>query len=142
MSNRTQNDTTVGDRLQSERKRLKMSLVAFGDAVGVSKTTQVMYEADTRAPDTNYLARAATVGVDSVYVLAGARSEMSQYAIRETVEIVSGLVQWSAEQRLHPPAEQLIAMFEVTLRQRFAPETEPGFNRYARTFDVLYKARA
>lgn len=68
---------SVGDRLREERERLDMSQTAFGEKGGVTKKTQMLYEAGERFPDAAYLAAVAQVGADVQYVITGIRSEMA-----------------------------------------------------------------
>jgi transcriptional regulator with XRE-family HTH domain len=54
-----------------ERLRLGLSQTALADLGGVSKATQVAYEAGTTRPDSAYLAQVATAGVDVCWLLTG-----------------------------------------------------------------------
>lgn len=65
---------TIGERLREERERLGMSQTEFGSLADVTKATQINYEAGRRAPDVEYLAQVATVGVDVRYVITGERA--------------------------------------------------------------------
>lgn len=67
--------TDFFDRLKEERKRLGMNQTEFGSVAGVKKDAQLNYESGARAPDTNYLAAIATVGVDVAYLLTGTRTK-------------------------------------------------------------------
>lgn len=69
---------SIGDRLREERGRLKMSQPAFGEAGGVTKKTQMLYESGERFPDARYLAAIAAIGVDVAYVVTGARMAPAQ----------------------------------------------------------------
>lgn len=61
----------AGERLKAERKRIGLSQEAFGGACGVKKNAQNSYEAGKRAPDMAYLAAAARLGVDVMFVITG-----------------------------------------------------------------------
>jgi phage repressor protein C with HTH and peptisase S24 domain len=63
----------IGDRLRVERLRLRLGQSDFAAKVGVSKTTQFNYETGGRAPDAVYLHTAFELGVDTHYVVTGAR---------------------------------------------------------------------
>lgn len=52
---------------------MALSQTDFGRAAGVGLKTQFNYEIGVRAPDTEYLAKAAALGVDIRYVITGAR---------------------------------------------------------------------
>lgn len=69
---------TFGGRLRAERSRLSLNQTEFGEACGVTKFSQVNYEGDKRSPDSAYLAAAADIGADVLYILTGVRSNLSQ----------------------------------------------------------------
>lgn len=81
-----------GERLREERERLNLSQAAFGEIGGVLKRAQIHYEKGERIPDAGYLAAIAGVGVDTVYLLTGRRSDAA------SVPAISDL----------PPDEQLL----------------------------------
>jgi len=62
---------SIGERLRSERLRLGLSQPALGEVAGVTKKTQMLYEAGERFPDAEYLAAIATAGADVLYVVTG-----------------------------------------------------------------------
>ncbi|APC15116.1 transcriptional regulator [Pseudomonas frederiksbergensis] len=62
---------TISVRLKEERSRLKLSQTDLGAAGGVGKTTQINYEKGVGSPDAKYLAAAASLGVDVLYVITG-----------------------------------------------------------------------
>lgn len=64
----------VSARLRAERERLKLKQEEFAEQMGVSRTSQSNYERGERSPDLDYLAKAATLGVDALYVITGNRS--------------------------------------------------------------------
>ena len=63
-----------GARLAEERKRLGLKQAEFAVLAGTDMPKQSLYENDHRALRAAYLARAATTGVDPLYVLTGQRS--------------------------------------------------------------------
>lgn len=65
---------TIGERLKSERERLKLSQPEFAQLGGVGKLSQIRYESGERSPDGNYLSLLSNHGVDIVYVLTGVRT--------------------------------------------------------------------
>lgn len=62
---------SIGERLRDERGRLGLTQPALAAVGGVTKKTQVLYEAGERSPDAVYLAAVAAIGVDVLYVLTG-----------------------------------------------------------------------
>ena len=61
----------LGERLLAERTRLGLSQADLAALGGVGKTTQLAYEKGTRNPDSDYLVKVASQGVDVTYVLLG-----------------------------------------------------------------------
>lgn len=64
---------TFGQRLRYERDRLGLSQADFAERGGVRRTTQHIYESDTRVPDLNYLERVQEAGADLAYLVLGER---------------------------------------------------------------------
>lgn len=63
----------IAHRLKEERQRLQMSQSAFAAMVGVHRNTQRKYESGERKPDAGYFTAIGSLGVDSGYVVTGAR---------------------------------------------------------------------
>lgn len=66
----------IGDRLKQERERLGLNQTDFSAKAGASKNTQYNYEKGERSPDANYLAAAAALGVDVLFVVTGERKAL------------------------------------------------------------------
>ena len=66
-------DAEIGGRLKKERERVGLTVVAFAEATGVSKSTQIKYEAGETSPAASYLVRALRLGVDVMFVMTGAQ---------------------------------------------------------------------
>lgn len=60
-----------GTRLRNERVRLGYTQTEWAKSCGVSKTSQVSYEAGTYKPDVAYLTGAVELGADPLYLLVG-----------------------------------------------------------------------
>lgn len=63
----------IGERLREERERLGLTQESLGNAAGVQKLAQHKYEKGDRPPNALYLAGAAAVGIDVLYVITGSR---------------------------------------------------------------------
>ena len=63
-----------GTRLSEERKRIGLNQTAFGKIGGVTKTSQLNYEAGERSPNVDYWQAIASAGADVQYILTGVRS--------------------------------------------------------------------
>lgn len=65
---------SFGDRLRAERTRLGLSQTDFAALAGVTKKTQMLYEADERVPDANYLASIFKGSADVNFILTGQKT--------------------------------------------------------------------
>lgn len=61
-------------RLQEERKRLGLNQTEFGAIGGVSRRTQLSYEANESSPNIKYWESIAKIGADVQYILTGLHS--------------------------------------------------------------------
>ncbi len=64
-----------GKRLRDERLRLKKNQTDFALKGGVTKKTQMLYEAGSRSPDADYLTAIEAAGADVTYLLTGVDAE-------------------------------------------------------------------
>lgn len=87
--------STFGQRLKEERERLRLSQVDFASLGGAKKHSQINYEADRTAPDTDYLAALRLHGVDVVYVLTGERSAPAPDLVRKVHETYADVLAFS-----------------------------------------------
>jgi transcriptional regulator with XRE-family HTH domain len=84
------------ERLREARMRLGLKQSELAEHGEVSRVTQVSYETDATAPNTDYLRRVQAVGVDIPFVLFGEDVELAEKAgahidwklVRESVEAV------------------------------------------------------
>lgn len=67
--------SSIGARLRSERERLGLGQLELAEAGGVNRNSQGAYEKGERLPDAGYLAAAAVLGVDALYVITGVRQQ-------------------------------------------------------------------
>ena len=63
------------DRLKEERERIGLTQEQMGEAGGVRKQAQHLYEKGERKPDAEYLMRVHSAGVDVTYLLTGLRGQ-------------------------------------------------------------------
>lgn len=83
---------TMGERLKEERQRIGVNQTVLAEKCGVTKNTQLAYEKGDRNPDTSYLAAAAALGVDVLYLITGQRLPVSESVLSgEEMEIVDHL---------------------------------------------------
>lgn len=76
------------DRLREERDRLGMTQEMLGEAGGVKKQAQSLYESGKRTPDAEYLERVYRAGVDVTYLLTGRRSVDGGYSTGASVTVL------------------------------------------------------
>jgi|CXWL01.1.fsa_nt_gi transcriptional regulator with XRE-family HTH domain len=72
-------DSQFGERLRSERKRLKMTIESFATELGIARNTQINYESGATTPDADYLARSAQIGVDLATLFGAAPGKAEKY---------------------------------------------------------------
>ena len=76
---------TMGERLKEERQRIGVNQTVLAEKCGVTKNTQLAYEKGDRNPDTAYLAQAASLGVDILYLVTGERKPVPTESISAEV---------------------------------------------------------
>lgn len=86
----------LGKLLRQERLRLGFTQTQLAEVGGVSKATQVAYEADSTKPHAEYLSHVAGVGVDVAWLLTGHRARQGVqwdllFEIRDLID------EWAAE---------------------------------------------
>lgn len=81
-----EHSVSIGERLREERNRLGLSQPAWGEIAGVTKKTQMLYEAGERMPDAAYLSAVASAGADVQYIVTGIRS--TQALTADEVELI------------------------------------------------------
>lgn len=64
---------SVSERLAEERRRLGLTQEEMADACGVTGRSQINYEKHDRPLNSLYLAEAAAVGINVLYVITGSR---------------------------------------------------------------------
>lgn len=74
MSRKSQITRPLGKNLREERRRLGLNQSELAQIGGVSKATQVAYEADSTRPDSDYLSLVSEAGVDVCWLLTGRRA--------------------------------------------------------------------
>ena len=111
-------DNILSSSLKIERRRLGMTLQQMADVGGVSRSSQVGYEAGARVPDAAYLKKIAAGGADIFFVLYGER----QPADRATPfdwelhdRVLHTIEGWLTERNLTIPFEKRMALLRLFL---------------------------
>jgi len=96
MSDKCKETRLFGKKIRSERQRLGLTQAALAETGGVSKATQVAYEADATRPDIGYLSRIAEAGVDVLWLATDRRatSEVDWDLVDEVLELIE---EWASE---------------------------------------------
>ncbi|WP_186764379.1 transcriptional regulator [Pistricoccus aurantiacus] len=76
-----------------------MNQADFAALAEVTKKTQMLYESDKRSPKADYLAAAATAGVDVLYVLTGQRSTSETGLAQDEAALLDNYRKTSPERR-------------------------------------------
>lgn len=122
-----------------------MSQEAFGEAAGVGKNTQSNYERDKRAPDTDYLSKAASLGVDVQYVVTGTPTKVKPgYVAAPSAAASHGLAEPPAPWKPGPGAPPLkvpllaacVQAVELELKKR---QLEIDAEQKARLVTAVYE---
>lgn len=85
---------SIGERLREVRAKTGLSQEKFAQCGGVTKKTQMLYEAGERAPDAKYLSGIALLEhVDVLYVLTGVVAEIQDHIsnIQRRVQIAKNM---------------------------------------------------
>lgn len=106
-----------GQWLRSERARLGLTQAQVATIGGVSKTTQVAYEAGAHPPDLHYVGKLARAGFDEVFLLTGQRLSLN-YDWKLVASLVDAILEWSQERSVRIPREKLEDLL-LTLYQQF-----------------------
>jgi transcriptional regulator with XRE-family HTH domain len=111
---------TFGERLRVERARLGLSSAALAQVVGVSRNTQINYEAGNSVPDLSYLVAATGAGVDFVFVLTGLTNaqrtaEVINWQMLE--DLLVRVDEWASHQDPPPSPTERIGLIKMFYTQ-------------------------
>ena len=97
MNEKRQESRPIGQKLKMERHRLGLNQSALAEIGGVSKATQVAYEADSTRPDSNYLSRVSEAGVDVSWLLTGRRATPGGVQWELIFDLLALIDEWMGE---------------------------------------------
>lgn len=109
-------ESPVAERLRIERKRLGLSQDDLARACGCSRATIAAYEAGRTSPDLNYLADAASLGIDFQFILTGRRlqdiaSDVLDWNV--VIKLLLGIRAFAQEQSLAISVDKEIEILRV-----------------------------
>lgn len=113
-------NSSFGDRIRAERRRLGLSQEELAEQLGVSRSSVAYYEADRTVPDLDFLAHADTVGMDVLYVVFGRHStEQAGLALDWDLlaSILQGIRGWCTNAGLSMPVEKEVAIAKLLYSQ-------------------------
>lgn len=113
-------ENIYGDRIREERIRLGHTQSAWAKACGVSKTSQVSYEAGTYKPDVAYLSGAVALGADPVYLLVGRRMSTvvaTEFDWKLAEDIMASIDVWAAHEAKPTSAAKRMRLLKLFYAQ-------------------------
>lgn len=93
--------TSFGQRLATERQRLKLSQEALAAKIGASKRSVIDWEGETASPKATYLMKMVEVGLDTTYILTGERSSSWERDLQARTGVVVAEMEPSGDGPLH-----------------------------------------
>lgn len=79
---------SFGDRLTEERQRLGFTQAEFAKKIGISRNSQVNYEAGKREPGVGYLETVGKLGIDVSYITTGIKLAVDTMEYRVLVKML------------------------------------------------------
>jgi|SRR5690606_16550431 len=130
-----QESRPFGQNLREERLRLGLNQTELARVGGVSKATQVAYEADATRPDARYLSRIADAGVDVTWLLTGRRAALGiqwelLFEIRDLID------EWAAERGKPTPQVERDGLLR-NLYSQFSSDRHIDAEQLAATFRLV-----
>lgn len=124
-----------GKNLKIERLRLGLNQSEIAEIGGVSKATQVAYEADSTKPDAAYLSRVSEAGVDVHWLLTGRRAAPGvQWEL--LFELLGLVEEWVGERaKPTPPSERNDLL--RTLYAQFCADNRIDMEQMRATFRLV-----
>jgi transcriptional regulator with XRE-family HTH domain len=135
---------TFGERLRLERARLGLSCAALAQAAGVSRNTQINYEAGSSVPDLAYLVAAGGAGLDFVFVLTGVTEAQRTAGVINWQLLEDLLVrvdEWAGYQATPPSAAERMGLIKMFYTQ-FCDTGDISALAMSSTFDFYGARRA
>lgn len=125
----------LGKALRQERLRLGLTQTQLAEVGGVSKATQVAYEADSTRPHAEYLSRVAGAGVDVTWLLTGHRARQGiqwdlLFEIRDLID------EWAAERDKPTSAAEKDGLLR-NLYSQFCADQHIDAEQVAATFRLV-----
>jgi phage repressor protein C with HTH and peptisase S24 domain len=119
---------SIGERLKSERERLRFTQVAFAELGETTRKSQLDYEKNLTQPKAGYMAAIAKVGADIQYIITGLRSCSSSDELHAPELMLSKgqktpnnslvlhpIVTWDNEDELDPDLYVFIPVLDIKL---------------------------
>ena len=115
MKIKTQENGLFGNNIRMERLRLGLTQSELAELGGVSKTSQVSYEAGASRPDSQYLSNVAKAGINISWLLTGQVPEIDHWDLVES--IMELIEEWAQDRKKPTSAAERSALFRVLYEQ-------------------------
>lgn len=112
------NNNILSNYLKIERKRLGFTQQQMAEAGGVSKSSQVGYEAGARVPDATYLKNISIAGANLNFILFGEdqlNQNDSNFDWNLHDSVLSTIEKWLDEQQLSLPFDKRMQLLRLFL---------------------------
>lgn len=109
----------IGLRIQSERKRLRLSQEDFGLKTGVSRAAQTSYEGGRSTPDLIWAVKAVALGLNLEFVLSGRNQKESGFEGFDwelAAELMAAMHTVSSEMGMSVPPEKVMPLLKLLYR--------------------------
>ncbi len=113
-------NSSFGDRIKAERRRLGLSQEDLAEKLGVSRSSVAYYEAARTVPDLDFLVHADDAGMDVFYIVFGRHSsEQAGLALDWDLlaSILQGIRGWCTNAGLTMPVEKEVAIAKLLYSQ-------------------------
>jgi len=134
MIKQSQEESSFADRLRLERTRLRMTQAGMAELGGVSKASQISYEAGATLPTVEYATKLIEAGIDGQWLLAGRRTQIHDWEL--AAEICELIEEWSKTRNQPISTKEKFAVLE-NLYQQFSADQRIDHKAVAKTLKLV-----
>jgi len=134
METKSQDGSNFADRLRLERVRLRKTQAEMAEMGGISKASQISYEAGASMPTGEYFANLIESGIDVQWLLSGRRTPKHDWDF--ALEIFELIEEWSASRNRPLSTKKKFSLLENLYRQ-FSADQQIDPEVVARTFRLV-----
>ena len=111
----TTTSSEFAQALRIERLRRNLSQTEFGSLGGVSKTSQVSYEAGTSFPDVNYLKNLHMAGIDIYKLITGHSPRIENWEVVTSILLL--IEEWAEKRKFDTPIDKKVTLLALLYNQ-------------------------